>query len=225
MNKLNQKVITGLVTLMTIGSNLPAVFAQSYTYPNTPSSTSSTAPATKSESHKGLHFNKNVIITAINGNSVTATDKAGTSYTIDASSAKLIRRFGAASNLAEFTVGDKLLVQGSLSAVGSTSVIAKSIKDNSIQKRNGTVTGTITGISSNTLTVQNNKITYTVTLTSSTKFSSAHPKKYQIGSASDLKVGDKITVRGLKDTTAKTIAADSLKVRSRATTTTPVTSA
>lgn len=64
-------------------------------------------------------------VTAISGSTLTVTAKSGTTYTVDASAAT-IEKAGAASTLSGVTIGDDVVVQGT---VNGTSVTASSVID------------------------------------------------------------------------------------------------
>lgn len=64
-------------------------------------------------------------VTAINGASLTLTNKSNVTYSIDASNAR-ITKSGASSTLSGVAIGDNIIVQG---AVNGTSVTASSIVD------------------------------------------------------------------------------------------------
>ena len=64
-------------------------------------------------------------ITAISGNSVTVTTKTNIVYTIDASTAKIVKN-GTTTAIANIATGDAVVVQGT---VNGTSVTASSIID------------------------------------------------------------------------------------------------
>jgi hypothetical protein len=65
-------------------------------------------------------------VTAINGTTLTITNKSNVTYTIDASSTIVQKRGSATSTLANITVGDNVLIQGT---VNGNSVTASLITD------------------------------------------------------------------------------------------------
>jgi Domain of unknown function (DUF5666) len=69
-------------------------------------------------------------VTAISGSTLTITNQAGATYTIDASSAAVSDK-GATSTVSSIAVGDNVVVQGS---VNGSSVTASSIIDQGAQK-------------------------------------------------------------------------------------------
>ena len=64
-------------------------------------------------------------ISAINGNTLTVTTMASTTYTVDASNAKILQGPNAVS-LSTLTVGEKVIIQGT---INGTSVIATTVID------------------------------------------------------------------------------------------------
>lgn len=83
-------------------------------------------------------------VTSIIGSMITLLATNGSTYTIDAQGAKLDRRFGGDMVLGDIQVNDQLSVAGSL--MGST-VHAKTIRDNSLQARNGDFVGSVKSVS------------------------------------------------------------------------------
>lgn len=73
-------------------------------------------------------------------------DSWGGTWIVDATSANLIRRFGGKSNISEFMVGDSVDVRGTVSPSASWTIIAKTVRDYSIQERNATFSGTISNV-------------------------------------------------------------------------------
>ncbi len=142
-------------------------------------------------------------VTAINGSTMTVY-RAGTTVSVDGSSAKLIRRFGAASSVSEFSVGDMVAVQGTWTDSSKTAVTAKIIRDVSIQKRHDVFSGKVTSVSDTGFEVQTMKrATQTVTVNANTKYYGRTKKAAM--TLSNIQVGDRVTVRGLWDRTLKTI--------------------
>jgi len=94
---------------------------------------------------------RNAVITAVNTETKTITaEKNGTTYTIDASGATLRRKYGAKCEIYELIAGDYIWVWGRISETNT--IIAKKVKDYSIQKWKGSFVGTITIIDSGTYT-------------------------------------------------------------------------
>jgi hypothetical protein len=75
-------------------------------------------------------------VTAVSGSSITVTNASNVTYTIDASSATLVKG-GTTSTLASVAVGDELVVQGT---VNGTSVTASSVIDQGAKMGNASST-------------------------------------------------------------------------------------
>lgn len=99
----------------------------------TPATGSTTATSTPWGMHKGagLHgkmggMGRGVVgtVSAVNGNTITLTDKSGKTYTVDASNAKISKVVDL--TVGDIKVGDTLGVQGSVSG---TTVTAKHVMD------------------------------------------------------------------------------------------------
>jgi hypothetical protein len=82
-------------------------------------------------------------VTAVSGTMITITNIGNVSYSVDASSAKVTKSGTAAATVANVTVGDRILVQGT---VNGTSITASSVIDQGAPRTvtttaaNGTVT-------------------------------------------------------------------------------------
>ena len=149
-------------------------------------------------------------VTAINGSSLTLSDKrSGATYTVDASGAT-IQKFPAPGNnqsgstppaptnisVSDIKVGDVIAVDGTVSG---SDIVATKILDGLAMGRHwmggmrgphGTV-GTVSGINGNTVTLSGkNGTTYTVDL------SNSQIEKLTPVTAGDIKVGDQLNVEG-----------------------------
>lgn len=142
-------------------------------------------------------------VTAINGSSLSVT-KDGKTFTINTSTnTQFRRRFWGKSSLTEISINDRVNVIGKWADDLKTTINATLVRDLSIAKRNGTFFGKVTSIGSGTLTIQTlNKGSLTVTIDAGTKLVN---RKEQAISASDIKVGDRIRVKGLWDNKNNTI--------------------
>lgn len=72
-------------------------------------------------------------LSSVSGSSLTVNASDNTAYTVDASRARVVKKFGGKISLADLTVGDSLKIQGR-HAVSSTSITAGLIRDLSITK-------------------------------------------------------------------------------------------
>jgi len=135
----------------------------------------------------------NALVTNINGYTVTATKNSET-YTIDATNAKLHRRYNARAAFSEIIVGDTIIVWGT---IDGTSITARKIQDLSIQKWKAAFNGSITAIDSvnNNFTLQTNaRGTQTVNVYDYTKFKYG---KRTAKTFADLQVGDRVVAKGI----------------------------
>ncbi len=130
-------------------------------------------------------------LTAKNGTSLTVTKDSTTySVTTDANT-QLRRRFWGKATLDEMNPGDSVNVIGKWTDDTKTTVLAKLVRDLSIQKRYGVFFGTITAVSGNTWTLNSvNRGVQTVTVSASTK---------------KVNVNDRVRIRGLWDSKLNTI--------------------
>lgn len=93
-------------------------------------------------------------IVAISGSGITVTQTWGSylsTWVINTdSSTELLRRYGATSSLAEFSIGDYVSVRGTLDTTKAVqSINAKTVRDYSIQRENATFAGTVLSIDAN----------------------------------------------------------------------------
>lgn len=148
-------------------------------------------------------------VTAMSGSSITITSRgmgtttASTTYTVDASNATIMKN-NATSTVSSISVGDRILVQGTVSG---TSVTATVIRDigvlNTRTEGNGEpiIAGKIATVNGSTLTIANNSgTTYTIDA------SSATIKKAGVISAnvSNISVGDVVIAQGTINGTSMT---------------------
>jgi len=158
----------------------------------------------------GTTINKPVTIlgtvSSVNGASISLSAKNG-NFTVDATGAKIIRRFGAAMQVADIQVGDNLQVEGRVNS--TTTVTAKTIRDLSLQAKNGTFTGTVSSINGASFIMKTGKRgQQTINTDSNTIFK----KNNQTASSSDLTVGAQIMVNGVWDRTNKNVTAKTVNI-------------
>jgi hypothetical protein len=156
----------------------------------------------------------------LSGNTITldSSDSSSTVYTVDATSAKVTRKFGGTMQLTDIQTGDSLSVRG---LVDGTNVTASAIRDMSQQQRNGTFSGTVSALSGASFTIQSrSRGSQTVNTDSTTIFN----KNGQTDSngISDISVGSTVTATGLWDNTQNTIAATKVNLIIRTQTTTGI---
>ncbi len=139
--------------------------------------------------HAGMNFGQ---ITTISGNTLTVQSKNGTTFTVDATSAKVMVN-GQASSVSGLAVNDQILVQGQPASAGSTQITAQAIFKGIMNFGPKDITfGEITLVNGNTITVQSkNGTAFTVDATSAKIMVNG-----QVSSLSALAVNDQIVVKG-----------------------------
>lgn len=78
-------------------------------------------------------------ITSISGNSIVVTNKSNVTYTVDATSAKIIQGGNTTATISNIAVGDMVLVQGT---VNGNAVVASSVVDQKLATSTTTETAT-----------------------------------------------------------------------------------
>ena len=146
-------------------------------------------------------------VTGISGNTITLTSSASTTpFTVDATNAKLLRKFGASMVITDIQTGDTLQVRGTVSG---SSVIATTIRDMSLQAKNGTFSGTISAMNGTSFTLQSKERgSQTINTTSTTVFK----KNGQAATLSDLASGQTVTVSGVWDRTNSNVTATKVNI-------------
>lgn len=115
------------------------------------------------------------------------------------------RKFWGKSSLDEISIGNMVNVIGHWTDDAHTTILAKHVRNLSIQKRFGIFFGIVKTLSANgwvMSTVSDKRADQTVTVSSTTKFTN---RKEEAISQSDVKVGDRVRVRGLWDSSANTV--------------------
>lgn len=143
-------------------------------------------------------------LTAINGTTLTVTDKDGKVFTVDAANASVIVD-GQKSTLSSLAVNDKVFVFGTPSSTDSTQIAAKVIGKGIKKMEQGPdkfagLFGEITAISGTTLTVKGKDgIIYTVDAASAKVTVDG-----KVSTLTDLAVGDKVVVKSAEKIAAGT---------------------
>lgn len=142
-------------------------------------------------------------ITAISGTTLTVK-KDDKSYTIKTDDNTRFRRhFWGKSKLSEFSVGDKVDVWGIWTDDSQTTILAKMIRNLSLQKRYGVFFGTVKSKETSSFVLTTLKRgEQTVYFDSNTKFINRKGEKIAYD---EIKSGDRIGVRGLWDRTLSKI--------------------
>jgi Domain of unknown function (DUF5666) len=145
-------------------------------------------------------------ITAINGNSLAVTLTKGQADTVDVSSAKMVRHYGAAMTVADLQVNDSVTIQGTLS--GST-ITASMLRDDSLQLHSGNFSGTITAISGASFILKTPKRSYQTINTNSATIIKEGGKAAQF---SALTVSSTVAVSGVWDRTNSNVYAKTVSI-------------
>jgi hypothetical protein len=155
-----------------------------------------------------------IVITGINGSTITGTQtnkKKGTtvSYTINAGSAIVVRKFWGQSSLSQVSIGDRIRVIGTWTDSSKTAINAFLVRDMSIQDRSDRFGGTVSSLGNNSFTFQSkHRGSWTVTVTSQTKITGKKKVSMQF---SNINVNDKLRVAGTFDRTGRVITATSIR--------------
>jgi hypothetical protein len=145
----------------------------------------------------------NVLLTAINGTTLTVTKDAKTITVTTDATTKFRRHFGGLSTLTEFTVGNTLDVRGIYTDETKTTIAANQIRNRSVMRRRGTFIGDVVSISGSTIVIRSlNRGNQTVTVSATTKYVN---RKQQVMTLTDVLVGHRIRVRGMWDKSNNTI--------------------
>jgi co-chaperonin GroES (HSP10) len=141
-------------------------------------------------------------VTAVGTTDITV-DNEGTSVKVNLTTKTQFRRlFWGKSSLAEITVGDKLNIIGRWANEEKTEINAVLIKNLSLMRRLGAFFGEVESLTAEgfvVTTIHNDDQTVTIGAAKLVN------REEQTITQADIKVGDRIRVKGLWDATAKTI--------------------
>lgn len=142
-------------------------------------------------------------ITAISGSTLTVAKKDIT-YTVNTSSStKFVRRYFGTGSVSELSVSNIINIRGTWGDEAKTVINATYIRDYSTTKRLGAFVGNVISKGAASFSLQTtNRETQTVEILPTTKFTGrlGAPMTYD-----QIKVGDKVEVRGTRDTSVKKI--------------------
>ncbi len=143
-------------------------------------------------------------IEEITSNSLQVKDSQGNSYQIKFSEGtKFVRRFGGVSNINEFKIGNKVVVFGQYTDEAKMIIEARLIRNLSIQKRWGVFFGEVVSKADLSFVIKTiSRGELTVYISASTKLLSHDKKEINF---SDLKIGDRVRVKGVWDKDLKEI--------------------
>jgi hypothetical protein len=151
---------------------------------------------------------KTGVVQSVSGNVITLTAKDGTTFTADATNAKLMRRFGATIvDISAIQNGDTLVVTG---LMNGTTFTVSSIRDTSLQARNGTFTGSVTAVSGASFTIQSkDRGIQTINTTPTTVFKN----RKTAAALTDIAVGQTVIVSGVWDRTNSNMTASKVMIK------------
>ncbi len=197
--------ILGLASLLVL---LPTAFTFAKSDVNETDHNKVSAKAMIHELKKPIEKKWTGKVTQIQGSMLSVLSST-TTYNVDASSAKLVRRFGGDMSLSEIQTGDTLSIFGTLTA-STTNIKATLIRDESLQARNGTFEGVITSVSSSSFVLQTKgRSAQTINVTSSTVL-----KKQGVSiTLADLTPSTTVHVSGVWDRTNSNVTAKTVTVK------------
>ncbi len=153
---------------------------------------------------KNLRFEARVKgeVTVIGENSFTMSSEDGTFQVNITDKTKILRKFGGKSSLAELSVGDEVMVFGKFTDDTKSIIDAKTIKNNSIQKRFGAFFGKVTIKNTDNFIMETEERGIQTVYFGNAKF----VQRNEITMIyADLKVGDRVRVKGIWDKTLSKI--------------------
>lgn len=136
-------------------------------------------------------------ITALSGTTLTVS-KDGKTYSVNTdANTHFQRHYWGKSSLAEFSVGNKVNIHGKFTDDTKTSILARLVRNLSIMKRHGVFLGDVTLKNGDNFVINSKgRGDQTVYFTASTKFVK---RNEQSMTYADLKVGDRVRVKGVWD--------------------------
>lgn len=142
-------------------------------------------------------------VTGIVDATITCMREGKTYTVVTDSKTQFRRRFWGKATVEDIQVGHEINVVGSWADDAQTSVLARLVRDTSIQKRFGVFFGTVKSLTSTGWVMDTiNRGSQTVTVSSSTKIVN---RKGDAVAQADIVVGHKVRIRGLWDNKANTV--------------------
>ena len=153
---------------------------------------------------KNLRFEARVKgkITAIENNNFSLTGDDGTFQINVTGKTQLLMKFGGKSNLSEYSVGNEVMVIGKFTDETKTTIDAKVIRNLSIQKRRGAFFGKVTAVNNDNFVMTTIERGTQIVYFGTAKF--VNRKEINIAYG-DVKVGDRVRVKGVWDKTLNKI--------------------
>ncbi|MDO9028119.1 MAG: hypothetical protein Q7U68_04570 [Candidatus Roizmanbacteria bacterium] len=153
---------------------------------------------------KNLRFEARVKgkITIIRSNNFSLSGEDGTFQVNITDKTKILRKFGGKSSLSEYSDGDEVVVFGKFTDDTKLIIDAKTIRNNSIQKRRGAFFGTVLTKGTDSFTIQTLKLSIQTVYFGSAKFVKRNEEAMTYA---DLKLGHRVRVKGVWDKTLNEI--------------------
>lgn len=153
---------------------------------------------------KNLRFEARVKgeIPVIGENNFTISSEDGTFQVNITDKTKILRKFGGKSSFGELSVGDEVMVFGKFTDDTKSIIDAKTIKNNSIQKRFGAFFGKVTTKNSDNFVMETVERGVQTVYFGTAKLVD---RKEIIITINDIKVGDRVRVKGVWDKTLSKI--------------------
>lgn len=153
---------------------------------------------------KNLRFEARVKgkITVIGSNNFSLSGEDGTFQVNITDKTKILRKFGGKSSLSEYSDGDEVVVFGKFTDDTKLIIDAKTIRNNSIQKRRGAFFGTVLTKGTDSFTIQTLKLSIQTVYFGSAKFVKRNEEAMTYA---DLKLGHRVRVKGVWDKTLNEI--------------------
>src|SRR3989338_8994080 len=114
----------------------------------------------------------------------------------------ILRKFGGKSSLSEYSVGDEVVVFGKFTDDTKLIIDAKTVKNNSIQKRFGAFFGKVTVKNTDNFVMETAERGIQTVYFGTTKFINIKEINISYG---DIKIGDRVRVKGVWDKTLNEI--------------------
>jgi len=151
---------------------------------------------------KNLKFEAKGKITVIGSNNFSLSGEDGTFQVNITDKTVILRKFGGKSSLSEYSVGDEVVVFGKFTDDTKLIIDAKTVKNNSIQKRFGAFFGKVTVKNTDNFVMETAERGIQTVYFGTTKFINIKEINISYG---DIKIGDRVRVKGVWDKTLNEI--------------------
>lgn len=211
-----KKILTGLIALVIVFTLAPSTFAftrlgqeikeiRNEAKEGIKEKRESFLGEVKKFMKKNLRFEARLKgkITTVGSASFSMTNEDGTFQINVTEKTNLLQKFGGKSTLGEYSVGDEVVVFGKFTDDTKTTIDAKIVKNNSIQKRFGAFFGKVLSTKSDSFTIETQERGTQTVYFGTAKIVN---RKEVVISILDVKVGDRVRVKGVWDKTLSKIS-------------------